>query len=871
VPDIDIAQIAGSLMPKLNDKQQGFITTYLDTNYQSKYSELVRQFQAAGTGIALALGRVRGIVDQLAIAGRTKADFDQVAELRKETGAALTGLATKTSKRTEALALMQKTKVSLEQISIRAEGYVTKIGRTEGRDLGKDAAILTKKAEAQKLLLDLDTEFGLHVADMVQKVQEAVPGAKVTPAALTAFNNAFHLYSAEIANVPSNDPAVTVEQATKTLDGIKSRMIKTANEQKRALAKEADGESFKTFIADLKLRDQCDRELAKTRDWLVTLDRWEVPGRLPIHTELKRIEGEMKTVFADRKGLSPDQQKGMETRQADLLKAATAMTENAAKVAATAGQTFQQAQQVLVGRLVGLENRLKTVQKTVPKEQLGPIQDALATTRLAITGLNGSNMDALKAGETLLADAEKLVADAEAIKTINALIEQNISAAKKAANTGNNAKNPLQQAFAELVTEVTEFEKSWKTKTPSTAKTESADLLKRVNDKTTENTAIINKRVEVGKIIAQLETHLGKLDLAFKGLAKGTPVDGLAYGGTFKADLDLCKSWNATKTTLPFYDTIVVKLSTLTKDIDAKLADIEKIAKMSDQDVMLAGLEAQRVYDDKIAQLTKAGGDKGPDPAEVKKAKEERDKQLAFLNTKLDLLAEANKAVADREKDAADRETFMTESKQLEADIKREQKAAEDDAPINAYEDEIQRHLDRLSTTRDLLKKGQGSNGAAALSELKFVRETIQRIRDRGVKGDKTKLGLIADQWSDTVGTFAKSCAKLMTAIEGFEKEQGIAPPVSLEVQKVLERVIGAMNSHKFGEPAAVLGATDSTPAARKAAREKALDEVRRLRAVILADPVVQKCVVNPFGIGGLGQPVQYRLEDIELNVLRGV
>ena len=79
------------------------------------------------------------------------------------------------------------------------------------------------------------------------------------------------------------------------------------------------------------------------------------------------------------------------------------------------------------------------------------------------------------------------------------------------------------------------------------------------------------------------------------------------------------------------------------------------------------------------------------------------------------------------------------------------------------------------------------------------------------------------------------------------------------------------MNNHRFAEPAAVLGATDSDNTARKGAREKALDEVRRLRALLFADPVVQKCVMNPFGIGGLGSPVQYRLEEIELNVLRGV
>ena len=284
--------------------------------------------------------------------------------------------------------------------------------------------------------------------------------------------------------------------------------------------------------------------------------------------------------------------------------------------------------------------------------------------------------------------------------------------------------------FAELVTEAAAFDKDWKTRTPSTARTKAAALLKRITDKTTENAAIVLKRAEVARIILQVQAHLAKLDLAFKGLAKGTPVDGLAYRGALMDDLDTCKSWNTTKTTLAFYDTIVVKLSTLTRDIDAKLADMEKIGKMSDQEVMLGGLEADRIYKEKVAQIINAGGENGPDPVAIAKAKQERDAGLDFRNTKLDLLAEANKAVADDQREAADRETFLTDSKLLETEIGREQKAAEDDAPINSYADEVQRHLDRLKTTRDLIRKGEpGTSGSAALSERKRPRPFSTSLR----------------------------------------------------------------------------------------------------------------------------------------------
>lgn len=872
MPDIDLSQIAGNLMPKLNPKQQGFITTYLDKSYQSKHAKLIGDFQTASTGIALALGRVRTVTDLLDAAARTKADFDQKAHIKSETATALTDLAQKKKKHAETLELMKSIKVRLEQISINAEGYLTKVARTEGRDLGKNKEILDKKFEAQMRRSELDGQFGQLVAAALLKVQTEAPGITFKPEALTAFNEAFKLFGSEIINVPDNDPEVTTKAATKTLDGIKTRMQQTFDTQKTALENEVKGTAFQTLVSDLKLKDAIEKETAKTRDWLALLDRWETAARGPIREQLLGIEAEMLVLFDGQPATSPGELTERQNRQQAVLKAAADLNTRAGKVAEAEGELFAQQQALLLARLVGLENRFKAVASKVPEEQRTPIADTLATTRLSITGLNGANLDALKAAETLLDEALQLVGSAEQIRVINGEIEAAIKLAEKDANASKSEKNPLHAQFTDFLTEIATFKTEWRSKVPTAAKSEITDLVVRIGQAERDNQALISRRAQVQRHIELTEAELAKLDLAFKELAKGQPAEGMDYRGSLKGELDTCKSWNVTKTNITFYDSIDTKLNNLDVAIRAKLADIQKIKGMSDSAVQLAGLNADSAYKRKVEEINASDDDEAAKIEALRKAKEERDAELRFLNTKLDLLAEANAAIAVDKKEVEDREKFLTESKQLETDIEKEQKAAGKKDAINAYADEVKRHLDRLKTTRDMLReKPPTANASAALSELKFVKDTIQSIRTRGEKTSKSQLGAIADQWEKAADNFAKNCAKLMSAIETFEKDNDIDPPVSGEVQTVLTTVIGHMNNHQFWEPANILGAEDSSDADRKAAREKALAEVRRLRQVVLDDPVVQQCVMNPFGIGGLGMPVQYRLEEIELNVLRGV
>ena len=878
MPDIDISKIAGSLMPALKEKQIGFIVKYLDKDYQSKYSELQGKFQTVCATITISLARLRTIVDQLELVGKTPADLERVKDLRTRTGAVITGLSKSTSSRKDALKMLETAKVTLETIRGEAERYMDKVLTGEGRDLGKASTIELKKLAVMNRMGKLEQVFALENQAVLQRVQEAAPGLAYEAPAKLVFDTAFITYRRDVQAVPLNDPGMTAEQAVAALDTLQKAMDLTANTQIRALRGQIASPGFAPFLADMKLKAAVEAKLNEAGEWLVTLDRWESPQRMGVREEIGRITAEIPEVFKNRDGVAPNEVAGHETRQKDLMTAASRLVMTAGQAAQAESELFAQEQAKLEQELRGLEGRLKAVAKTVPKSQLTQMQGSLATTRMGITGLNGCNFDALKTGRLLLDQAAQMVSYAERIDIINGAIENDIKEAKKLAGARTKDTNPLSAKLLELVTEIDTFAKDWKTKDPAEARNGAIDLLKRATDVSKENDDIIKRRAEVAQIIRQVEAQLGKLNLAFKDLAKGSPAADTDYRGDLMGALDTCKSWNATKTSLTFYDTIVIKLANLTKAIDQKLNDINSMKGVSDQDILLRGLEADRLYRETVAKINAKGGEDGPDLGELRKAREVYDAEMGLIGTKSDLLAEANKATADDEKDRQDRATFLTDSKAFEEEIKKQQKAAEDDAPINAYGDEVQRHLDRLKTTRDLIRKNEpGTNGAAAMSELKFVQATIQRIRDRGQKTSKSALGAIADQWVDAVGKFATKCTELMDKVDTFAVQLEDPADVKAaqtgaeDANKVLSRIMGQMNAHKFGAPAAVLGSETADATARRAAREQALDEVRRLRKVIFDDPVLQKCVVNPFGVGGIGAPVQYRLEEIELNVLRGV
>jgi hypothetical protein len=113
----------------------------------------------------------------------------------------------------------------------------------------------------------------------------------------------------------------------------------------------------------------------------------------------------------------------------------------------------------------------------------------------------------------------------------------------------------------------------------------------------------------------------------------------------------------------------------------------------------------------------------------------------------------------------------------------------------------------------------------------------------------------------------AKALNEAIIAVENMHVDQDHS--TSDKVDSILTALITRVDTREFANAGKQM-ASAADRQAIKAARELALSEVRRCRAVMLDDKVFQKCVMNPFKVV-LGSTAANRLDGIELNVLRGV
>ncbi len=864
------AELAKSLVGTVTPMQEQFIAKYLDRDFSSKKKEKEKLFDAACSQFGARLTMVNEVKTQLKANSVKPEDLEFCDQLSRRTAAVLKSLGEKTKDNSAALLKVQQATQALQPIAEDARNYRQKLIEG-GRDLSVEGGIKAERLRGEQKRLELRSAYESTLKEVVDTLQAAAPGAPFDPPGRDEFFTKFYAYAGEIGTVGVTDPQTTLEAAKTTVDGIVNRMQETAQTWTKMLADYAASTAFKDFQQDSKLKMMVVDALAKSKETLAVLDRWDTGGRAALQTEHDRINGQIAVLFAERKGLTPGDATKLDTAQQALLDAARKLETDAALLMKTTGEAFQREQALLLQRLVAMEKTGATLAGKM-KGQGAPILDALASARIAITGLNGSNLEALKTAGKMLGAAQVMITAGGTFEATNKVIETMLSEAKKTAKSLSKGENPKSAEAIPLTTEISEYKKVWKTEEISAAKTAALALKARADALETENAAIITARVKIARIIQKADELLVKLDQAFKDMAKNSPAAGRDYGGKLMQDIDMCRSWNATKTKLAFYDTIEKTLNAAMAEIGYKINDIEKIANMPESKVMEAGFEAKRQFDEKIQQLNATAKDgEGPKAEDVLKAKQEYDEKMAFLTTRTDLISESNAAETARLEDERKKAEFLTVSKELETAVLKEQKAAGSKDAINAYNDEVKRHIDRMKQTRDLIrKKDQSISGGAAMSEFDFIKTAFQSIRDRGAKTDKNDLGQIAAQWQKSVDVFVKAAMALMSRIEAFEQSNAPTSDASGKINAVLSNIIGPMNAHNFTKPAMDLGKEDADDATRRAAREAALAEVRRLRKLVFEDPVFQKCVLNPFGVG-IGGPQQYQLEEIELNVLRGV
>ncbi|MEX0286789.1 MAG: hypothetical protein AB3N23_19455 [Paracoccaceae bacterium] len=909
-------KIPSSLLPTTSPSQEAFITKYIDKSYKKKKAAKQAMLESAWLTYQSSRGTCSEIVDQVNAVARSKEDYDFVSGMRVKCADAIAKIKPGRFKGLSD-ATKQIVEVAEDLVELKKEALAyMRSQASSGRDLGEEAKIKliisAKRAEA----LEIKSEFDTEAEKLRAKVRAEAPKVAWDPEQVGQFAKAFIDCSNELDAIPRIGDLASSEGAQKTADASVAKLDKAKTDLLAPMDEFANGDTFSMFVADMRRRDAVLVALEEARATLDQLNRWGAPEAKKIASDAVAIEKEIEHVFKDRSGLSESDAKAAEEAQDTLLGKAVSLGREAKSAVTNTESAFGTEIDALRPQVEKLEQRWTACKGNVGKRQTAPIVAQMTAMRVALDGLGGCNPSAVDAVKRMIKASTDLIVQAEHIEELNARIVSTLDEADGLAKGLTGSDNPIAGDFATHRTEIKEMKAGYKEKAINDATKEADEKLAAVKKDAERNQELIKRKAEIRARIAKREEQLEGFNELFREMQKKVHPDFdeskiKDYRGSFAADIETCKSWVNTKTDPAFYDTIDAKLDSILTEMDKEagnlrvflskdynqlmldaaaaavkhrdaMADLNKedgaaLAKLTKAQEDLAAMnakakegetidpEAKKAAEDALAAANKERGDIADKRAEVQK---EYDDATHLLDRQRELDQELARAEAADALAARKREEFLEVAKAWLSDVKSEVKNK--DEVLSDYSDEAKPQIERVENSRSMLKKNEkGVTGESAFSELNFVKDFLQRLRDRGRKTDKKQLGDIGTQWDREVGKINASATSLITAIEEFEKFPSVEGTASKDVEKMFGIILGRMLDHKFEHAAKTFNDSEDKQV-RKAAREEALSEVRRYRALMFNDPLLQKCVMNPFGVP-VGSSTANRLDEIELNVLRGI
>jgi hypothetical protein len=390
------------------------------------------------------------------------------------------------------------------------------------------------------------------------------------------------------------------------------------------------------------------------------------------------------------------------------------------------------------------------------------------------------------------------------------------------------------------------------------------DIVTRVSADIAISKQLDTRRAAARAELAQAQKDLDVFNVAYAKMLKAYDRAPKAYEGDLTRDLAQVETWIETKTSLSFADTIDATLMRLRTEIGGLFDGLKATEGKSDGQINDEAVALQKEFEAMSRETKLVMTDRGEevDPQALANARAAVDAQIAKLSVRNDLLGQDNANERAKEEEAAKQEAFLMDARNWVKQTDDSIKSALPGQPMHAYKDEVRTHVNRITASIKAVTKGK--NLLAAPSELAFVKKTVLGIVARGPRTSSNDLGRIPVDWAVAVDGFAQNCKDFLSLVEAFATEQG-ADEGFAALKSSLTSLVNRVDRHAFDGVSAEL----ANPVTMPKAREKALQRVRYYEDLLLKDPVVQQCVLNPFGFRDFATPIAGRLRQIEMNILR--
>jgi hypothetical protein len=754
-------------------------------------------------------------------------------------------------------------KASLNTLAADAKSLLTKALTDNG--MSDAARIVLLKQMAQIEIAGILAAFDAEVEPTLKELGGKGGPTSVLLPVKTEMNAAIAALREEVVRV--SDSGQTVDAAKATLDAITAKAGAAKDKHLAALAAFRDSAGFAIALEFTK-QDQAIRSaLVVAKANATDMEAWDVPDAAAFGAETKAFEARAMQLFA--KSVATDE------AEADAAKAARttlqaeieALNERSAKAIMAKKMAFGQVFRDVEQRFAAVERSFREIDDSAfVKGQVGPILDFLSKTRTAINDLGGYNTDALQAAKKLVDEAAVIVMAAQRAAQTNALIKETLKTIGIAISYGARNGVALDAKFQAYKEEHAALEKNWTSMLPNEAKEKVRSFIAKVTADIELSKQIDARRRAALAELAIAKKDLNAFNLAYAKMLKAYDRKAKPYEGEVTRDLAQVEAWIPTKTTLAFFDTIDAMLGRCRAEIGRLFTGLQANEGKSDDQIFDEARALAQQLDDIARETMEQALAQGKtvDLAAIKNARAAVDAQVAQLSVRSDLLGEDNAAERRRAEEAAQKETYLNDAAAFLKSTKEEIKAAEPASALAHYKDEVTAQLNRVENTVKLV--GKGGPVAAAISELEFVTKLIETIKARGPRTNPKELAEIGKEWAKAVGDFTARKDAFLAKVKPVADAHGAGPSYTA-LAGALDKIVARLDSSGFDAAAAEF----ADPSKTKSAREKALQKVRYYNDLLLKDPVIQQCVLNPFGEAGFASAIASRLRQIELNVLRSV